>query len=437
MNMSIYNIQLHFYNFRYGCTLCLVKGSYNGDYRKMLYPVEVEHESRSAAVFAIHQRRALPRMPLFGVKGPTELSNIITMPTSLAYDIMHLIYHGVAKSFLHAVLKRKMVDMEALSQMVELFKVPHDFRRKPRNLTTELSLWKSQEHRHFLLYIGPIAFFLLQTLRKSYSDLFETYYLLSVAIYALSSEQVSKYDLSHCKHLISRFQKMIACFFDASVCTMSTHALIHLPEQVEKMGPLTLTSASTFENLLRILKRSVTGAKGQPHQMLTRFYLSQSCATASTGDHVRPLGRLQNLDVRMQRFCSDFSVAATGHVKRFTANGKVFHAYNHGRRLKSASYFAYLKELDIFLKIKFIFVADNDIYCICRKLLKLRKLHCDPKFSFSADDLVSLDLLSSYFLLEKSDVVCHRSNLFTHHAIVYKFEEELFGVRVLSNWEHE
>ena len=48
-----------------------------------------------------------------------------------------------------------------------------------------------------------------------------------------------------------------------SVLTMSTHALFHLSDQVRKMGPLTVTSTSTFENLNRVLKLSVSGTKGQ------------------------------------------------------------------------------------------------------------------------------------------------------------------------------
>ncbi|MEL7308618.1 MAG: hypothetical protein AAGK05_12615 [Pseudomonadota bacterium] len=394
-----------------------------------------DHEPRTVGVFCVHQRRATSVAPVFGVKGRSELANILTLPTCLAFDVMHLCYHGVARSFLCAALKMKKVDAISLSDLIEKFKVPHDFKRKPRNLTTELKLWKSQEHQHFLLYFGPIAFFILVSLEKSCPDLFITYYYLSVAVFVLSSEKVLKSDLPLCKRIIVQFQRMISNLFGRSVCTMSTHALFHLPEQVEKMGPLTSTSATTFENLLRVLKQSVTGSKGQPHQMLSRFYLKQSCDVKATSFIVKPLGRLHLLDDRLRNVCSDFNLSVTSFVERFSSNGKVFHAYSHGRRLKSASYFAYLEAVQTFVKIKFVFVSGDDLYCVCREFCKVSKLHCD--LPLPTDDSDFMNLLSPYFLLTKGDLVCHPGISFTHHAIIFKHDVKVFDVRVLKNWEHE
>ena len=76
-----------------------------------------------------------------------------------------------------------MVDTANLSELTESVKVPHDLRRKSRSLSTELALWKAQEHKNFILYIGTSAFTeMLHTAPDVPLDFVSLYHLLSVAI---------------------------------------------------------------------------------------------------------------------------------------------------------------------------------------------------------------------------------------------------------------
>ena len=206
---------------------------------------------------------------------------------------------------------------------------------------------------------------------------------------------------------------------------------------VLKMGPLTATSATAFENLNRHLKRSITGTKGQAHQILTRFIISQRVQTSPVSvRQPHGLGHVKKLTSTMESVSVSLRFRANFYVDRFYSNGKVFHSFHYGRRLKCASYFAFLDSKNCFVKIKYIFMStDNSIYCICRHYNTLRKIHDDLSLSRSTSEI--LDRMSPYFILSKSDLVCNKIDLFTHHALIYKSSSLFYGVRILKNYEHE
>ena len=135
----------------------------------------------------------------------------------------------------------------------------------------------------------------------------------------LSSETVSEEDIVLSKELLLCFQQLARSCFGPSVCTMSMHALCPLSDQVENFGPLTLTSAATFENLNRQLKRSVSGTKGQPNQMLTRFLLSQNTPVPVRSNSVTPLGSAKEItNEMMSNVFVNLSLSPDFYVHRFS-----------------------------------------------------------------------------------------------------------------------
>ena len=394
---------------------------------------------RSATTHVVHQQRGTPDNPIYGVKGTTELSRFFTLPNGLLFDVMHLVYHGVSRSLLAAIIHKRLVDVQTLSNLTESVKVPHDFRRKPRNLLSDLKLWKSQEHKNFLLYIGPsvLTTMAITSPDSVPSQLLILYYLLSTAIFVLSSEIVSHDDISRAKELILHFQVTICEYFGRSVCTMSTHALIHLPDQVARAGPLTLTSTSTFENLNRQLKRSITGTCGQSHQMITRFMLSQSSSASASDSLTRVLGRLQYINGPAMTYLTNAHLSAESCANRFYANGNVFHSFDYGRKLRCASYYAFLSAVDKFVKIKFIFVNSTNIFCACRVYCLERKMHQMTRLHLPQNVKDILDCISPYNTLRKGEIRFYDASHFTHRAIICKSGPFFQGVRILNNWEHE
>ena len=274
--------------------------------------------------------------PAFGVKGDTKLSDLLRIPERVPFDPMHLLYLGINKSLLNAILKCKSVDLDILSATIDQIKVPHYFRRKPRHFLTEFSLWKAQEHRHFLLYFAP--FVLLSVHRNSPSqnsnDLFILYYILSTAVYILYEDNITETDIQAAEICIREFQFRVVHIFGDTVRTITLHSLKHLPEQVRKFGPLHRVSAMLFENLNRQLKESVTGTRGSAASMVYRYLNFQSHSVETCDKSVPSV------------------IGKSLPYKRFKNSFLTFHTFDYGRRMKCASYFAYLSGRQKFVKIK-------------------------------------------------------------------------------------
>lgn len=138
----------------------MVEGEYSRTFRKLIYSPVDENQPRTSENYQQHlQTASATGSPVFGVKGPTVLSSLLRIPEDVPFDPMHLLYIGINKALLNAIIKYHLLDIESVSSIIERVKVPHYFRRKPRNLDTEFSLWKAQEHRHFLLYFSPFVLF--------------------------------------------------------------------------------------------------------------------------------------------------------------------------------------------------------------------------------------------------------------------------------------
>ena len=71
---------------------------------------------------------------------------------------MHLVYLGVARNLLNLIVDKGLLNVSTFSSFITEMKVPLWFRRRPRSLN-ELCLWKSQEHKLFLLYFSPFCFY--------------------------------------------------------------------------------------------------------------------------------------------------------------------------------------------------------------------------------------------------------------------------------------
>lgn len=208
--------------------------------------------------------------PAFGIKGTTKLTNFLKIPEGIPFDPMHLLYLGVNKSFLSAIIKYKLVDCLSLATFVDRLSVPHYFRRKPRNILNELCLWKAQEHRVFHLYYAPMVFFCIsEKLRDHYSKMvFKIYYFLSTAVYLLSEDEMTNGKITDSEICIDEFQCGLIDLLGDSVKTITLHCLQHLPEQVRRFGLLPTVSAMPFENLNRQLKRNLTGTRGCAEQIV-------------------------------------------------------------------------------------------------------------------------------------------------------------------------
>lgn len=418
--------------------MCLIRGTYNSDLHKMTFPIGRQLRLRDENLHVQYQQDSTPDHPVFGVKGVSPLSTILNLPTCAVFDAMHLIHLGIARKLLHMVVNKKLVNVQNLSKFVSYIKVPHYFRRRPKNLDKELSLWKAQEHKVFLLYFSPFCLYksLSGPVTDAENQICLIYLCLASFIYSLSSESVTCETLNTCKDVILIFQSLMARTFGEGVKIASLHALIHLPSQVENFGHLPATSAYAFENVNRFLKRSVTGKIKQGHQIGERF-LRMQCAVNDSEllpsirtvgaehphVHIEGLSHLHNVRFATKVFVRD----------------RCFHSFNFGRRLRSSSYFAFIEHLNVFVKVKTIVHSSEGVYCLCRVYIKHKR--CWVEFAFpNIDESLQRKLndLSNHFSLRKGILKVFDAKLLSHHAIISKVNDrDFFGVKIINDYEHD
>lgn len=357
--------------------------------------------------------------PSHGVKGSTKLSDILSIPEGIPFDPMHLIYLGAQKSFLSAIIECKLVNLTTLSALIDNLKVPHYFRRRPRNVT-EYKLWKAQEHRIFVLYFAPCLFLHLIEPSYEYSEaVFALYCFLSTAIYLMYKEEIVEQDLQDAEACIYAYQAGLIQLFGESVQTVTLHALQHLPDQVRKFGPLHGVSAMPFENLNRQLKRSITGTRGSAAQMVNRYLMSVSS----------PVSLLYE-----KSSCEPIILGKTPPFKRFKVGDLVFHTFAHGKMLKCASYYAFLSSRKIFVKIKSFTLSGNNFGIMCRLYIS----HSLSFVNISETNVREALIRNAPIVrLFKSDIATISPEEFTHHAIIIKHGSMVHGVKIINSYEHE
>jgi len=404
----------------------MVEGQYHRDFRKVVYSIEDDIPLRTSETYRRHLETAADSgRPVYGIKGPSGLSDILRIPDQIPFDPMHLLYIGINKSLLNAIMKYKLANMETLSSFIDAIKVPHYFRRKPRRFMTEYGLWKAQEHRHFLLFFAPFVF--LDAFRNSLNDdtkqLYYLFHLLSTAVYLLYGENISESDICAAEICIGEFQRRLVVVFGESVKTVTLHALRHLPAQVRNFGPLSGVSAMPFENLNRQLKQSVTGTRGTAAAMVHRYLLFQSVSEKKVSYTNVPqvLGNSQPF-------------------KRFRVGHLVFHTFDYGRTLKSASYFAYLSDLKRFVKVRGInFHSHTDFSIVCRNYDCTALSNMSDLLHLPQQVFRTLRCKSPFFILTKGDVEAYAPSIFSHHALIIKLRNspQHGGVKILNTFEHD
>lgn len=406
----------------------------------MTFPVSTNFNLRTEVEHRNHMQQGTSDCPTFGVKGTSPLHEVLRLPIQVPYDVMHLVYLGMAKRLLQIVVDKRLIDKMTLSTVINSIKVPHSFRRRPRNLIDELPLWKSQEHKVFLLYLSPLCVHVsrLTAEPRIASQIRLLFVCLSSSILTLSSEAVRGDFLQSVERVIYNFQKLMEITFGASVLTGTLHAIVHLPRQVQNFGRLSATSATCFENVNRFLKRSVTGKTSQGYQIAERFLCMQKY---SSDEPTEPCLKLSGSSAtsRLQNVLAIFDLPDnTVLVDKVTVGRLTFHSYDYGKKLSSASYFAFLDDHAVFVKIKCFLKVRDELKCICRIYRSQCAWHEYILSDVPASLKSNLDKISCHFKLQKSGLEIYDIQKLSNHAIVSKvYGGIIYGVKVVNDFDHE
>ena len=127
------------FNGEFGCPACTHSGEYSKCFHKRIYKPNICFELKTNENYKLWGELAdTHKTTLFGIKGVSSLSNIISLPDQMPFDYMHLICQGHTKWLISQIFfANKSSDCYLNEQSIEqiniVFKktrVPHIFNRK-------------------------------------------------------------------------------------------------------------------------------------------------------------------------------------------------------------------------------------------------------------------------------------------------------------------
>ena len=191
--------------------------------------------------------------------------------TQFGLDFMHLGCLGVMRRFLlywkgpigPLNVRISLRNVSKLSDKLLSYGayIPYGFARKPRALS-EIMRWKATEFRLLLLYLGPFA---LDGVLPT--NLLDHFLLLYVASRILTSSELSKNYTDFANNLLVDFVSKAANLYGQECLVYNVHSLVHIAQDVKRLGPLDEFSFP-YENMLGQLKKLIRKPQTPIQQLL-------------------------------------------------------------------------------------------------------------------------------------------------------------------------
>lgn len=173
-------------------------------------------------------------------------------------DSLHLIDLGVMKRCLTGWRDGKIGsystkwcsrDINIVSTFLKKCKMPLEIHRAVRGLDT-LAFWKGTEYRTFLLYISIVI------LKKVLSsDIYQHFLLLFCARTICSTEMFTHF-LPLADSMFRNYVELYRDFYGEDYMTSNIHNILHLTDEVKKIGVLSTFNAYPFESRLFYIKKT-------------------------------------------------------------------------------------------------------------------------------------------------------------------------------------
>ncbi|XP_025155706.1 uncharacterized protein LOC105189479 isoform X2 [Harpegnathos saltator] len=158
------------------------------------------------------------------------------------------------------------LDLSAKKIIIQLkCNIPSEFNRKPRDLN-EVKRWKATELRQFLLYTGPVV--LKSTL--SY-DRYINFLPLHIATSILCNPNYKKH-IDYARSLMQYFVKTFIILYGKDQVSHNVHNLLHICDDVARIGTLDQFSAFLFENYLQSIKKLLRKPEKSLQQIVRHKY---------------------------------------------------------------------------------------------------------------------------------------------------------------------
>lgn len=193
-------------------------------------------------------------------EGRSPLSALpMGMVTQVPFEYMHSVNLGLMKKLLtawvHGKFSRKAKlsgrSISRISNRLNIFKkyCPMEFARQPRPLDV-YSKYKATEFRQFLLYTGPVVLYGILD-----EQLYKHFLLLHCAIRVLVSKCSSRKDLKFAELALQKFVLRCNSLYGPNFNSYNVHCLVHLVNDVRRLGNLDSFSAFPYENNTSIFRK--------------------------------------------------------------------------------------------------------------------------------------------------------------------------------------
>ncbi|KYN50128.1 hypothetical protein ALC62_00156, partial [Cyphomyrmex costatus] len=192
--------------------------------------------------------------------GNSPLSMLpIGMVSQIPFEYMHLVCLGVMKKLLSAWVfgkysrfsKLSARAITCISKRLEILKdyCPSDFARRPRSLDVCMK-YKATEFRQFLLYTGPVV-----TYGIVRQEVYIHFLMLHAAVRILTYASPSEAYLNFAAHALKKFVIKSENLYGSTFNSYNVHGLIHLTNDVRRLGPLDSFSAFPYENNMTLFRK--------------------------------------------------------------------------------------------------------------------------------------------------------------------------------------
>ena len=370
--------------------------------------------------------RYISNAPMYGVKGPSHLLDLVSFPNDVLFDYMHQVCLGVMRTIFFTWLPiLSPMQKDTITERLHSIVVPHEFKRKPRTIS-EAKQYKASEWKNLLLYYGPLVFNDILPI-----GLYKHFLLLSSAIYLLC--EASLIDVSG--ELIKSFFLSLSNHYEDPIFTFNVHCLLHLADQVKSNGSLMLTSAFTFENAVGHLIRYCYRKSPSLSQIYTFF--TRRISECHTSLEPKGIGEkfVVSHNSDFHKVCQSNNLKAIHLYKRGFINGKIVHTHNYSTAQRTTSAVVCLGETqNIFIgEIQNIIECDDHRIYLYVRLFQIVN-SAIPK------TVDGLPVNSHIFLCKNSnefkffnvkEVVLHKCALMPHT------QQYFYCIKLLNSFEHD
>lgn len=247
------------------CDRCITRGTYKN--KSMSYE-NLRAELRTDTSFRerLHPEHHVGKSPLENLN--------IDMINTFPIDYMHLILLGIVKKLLSLCINKVPYKMSATQKRIVNDRIniikkyfPCEFNRKPRVLE-EMERYKATEFRHILLYTGIVIF-----KDQMQVNMYNNFLVLMFIVRILCDESFTHDNdmLEYAKKLCLCFVKQFKTNFPTVNVSYNVHCLIHIVDDVKRLGVLDSFSSFPYENCLGNLKRKIRSSNSPLAQVSRRI----------------------------------------------------------------------------------------------------------------------------------------------------------------------